>query len=125
MDCVICDLDATLTIDSQKSYQEKDCNQEVKNSLLRARSLGMKIIIFTARNMRTFDGDLEKIRNNTLPKIKDWLTQNGVPYDEIIIGKPWCGINGFYVDDRAVRPSEFAKMSISEIQHLLDKEKSD
>ena len=83
----------------------------------------MKIIIFTARNMRTFDGDIEKITENTLPIIKDWLLANNVPYDEIIIGKPWCGMNGFYVDDRAIRPSEFSKMSIDEIQHLLAKEK--
>ena len=123
MDTIICDLDGTLTINSKKPYQEKDCNQAVKNSLHRARSLGMKIIIFTARNMRTFDGDIEKITENTLPIIKDWLLANNVPYDEIIIGKPWCGMNGFYVDDRALRPSEFSKMSIDEIQHLLAKEK--
>ena len=83
----------------------------------------MKIIIFTARNMRTFDGDIEKITENTLPIIKDWLLANNVPYDEIIIGKPWCGMNGFYVDDRAIRPSEFSKMSIDEIQHFFAKEK--
>ena len=52
---------------------------------------------------------ISKKLRNTLPIIKDWLLANNVPYDEIIIGKPWCGMNGFYVDDRAIGPSEFSK----------------
>ena len=52
----------------------------------------------------------------------EWLAGHDVPHDEIIVGKPWCGHEGFYVDDRAIRPSEFTTMSAKEIQALLDKE---
>ncbi|HFM3195463.1 TPA: capsular biosynthesis protein, partial [Escherichia coli] len=48
--------------------------------------------------------------------------RNNIPYDEIIVGKPWCGTNGFYVDDKAIRPSEFISLSETEIAELLDKE---
>ena len=60
---------------------------------------------------------------NTLPVIIDWLDKHNVPYDEIYVGKPWCGFEGFYVDDKAIRPSEFVNLSYSEIMELLEKDK--
>lgn len=42
--------------------------------------------------------------------------------DEIIIGKPWCGYDGFYVDDKAIRPSEFTSLNYEQIKELLKKE---
>lgn len=69
--------------------------------------------------MRTYDGNIGKINANTLPVIVDWLSRHSVPYDEIHVGKPWCGDDGFYVDDKAVRPSEFARMSLEEIRAVL------
>jgi capsule biosynthesis phosphatase len=84
---------------------------------------GFSITIFTARNMRTYEGNIGKINIHTLPIIVEWLEKHSVPYDEIIVGKPWCGHDGFYIDDRAIRPSEFASLSVDEINSLLDKEK--
>ena len=69
--------------------------------------------------MRTFDGEIGKINVHTLPIIIDWLKENDVPYDEVIVGKPWCGKDGFYIDDRALRPNEFIEMSESEIISML------
>nr|WP_284675659.1 capsular polysaccharide biosynthesis protein [Helicobacter colisuis] len=74
--------------------------------------------------MRTFKGDIEKIKANTLPQILAWLEKHAVPYDDIVIGKPWCGFDGFYVDDKAIRPSEFSTLSYEEIRDLLKKEYS-
>ena len=73
--------------------------------------------------MRTYEGNLGKINKYTLPVIIDWLEKNRVPYDEIYLGKPWCGQEGFYVDDRAIRPSEFYSLNHEQIKSLLDKEK--
>ena len=72
--------------------------------------------------MRTYEGNVGKINIHTLPVIIEWLHTHKVPYDEIIVGKPWCGEDGFYIDDRAVRPSEFANLSYFEITQLLEKE---
>ncbi|HFM3427384.1 TPA: capsular biosynthesis protein, partial [Escherichia coli] len=44
--------------------------------------------------------------------------KNNVPYDEIYVGKPWCGHEGFYVDDKAIRPNEFVNLSYNEIKKL-------
>ncbi|HDV1602157.1 TPA: capsular biosynthesis protein, partial [Escherichia coli] len=63
------------------------------------------------------------INKNTLPIIINWLDENNIPYDEIYVGKPWCGHEGFYVDDKAIRPSEFINKTYEEIVELLRKEK--
>ena len=59
----------------------------------------------------------------TLPVIVEWLKRNAVPFDEIHVGKPWCGAGGFYIDDRAIRPSEFRSLDRDAIADILDREK--
>ena len=73
--------------------------------------------------MRTYGCSVGKINANTLPVIIAWLQKHEIPYDEIHVAKPWCGNDGFYIDDKAIRPSEFARLSYEEIQQLLAKEK--
>jgi capsule biosynthesis phosphatase len=70
--------------------------------------------------MRTHENNVGKITAHTVPIIIEWLQKHDIPYDEIFVGKPWCGHEGFYVDDRAIRPDEFVRMSKSEIDTLLD-----
>ena len=86
------------------------------------KKMGFDIVISTSRNMRTYEGNVGKINVHTLPTIIEWLERHNVPYDEIHVGKPWCGFEGFYVDDKSIRPSEFAKLSYEEIKALLAKE---
>jgi len=116
---IIIDLDETLTIGSDAEYSDASPNTKVIRALREYRARGYEIAINTSRNMRTFEGCVGKINVHTLPVILDWLQRHDVPYDEVYVGKPWCGKDGFYVDDRAIRPSEFASMSESEIQQLL------
>lgn len=119
---IIVDLDGTLTIESPNDYLEKSLNRSVLEACRRYKESGFEIIISTSRNMRTYDGNVGKINIHTLPIIIDWLEKHNVPYDEIHVGKPWCGFDGFYVDDKAIRPSEFASLSYDEIKKLLEKE---
>ena len=71
--------------------------------------------------MRTHENSVGKINAFTLPIIIDWLKRHDIPYDEIHVGKPWCGSDGFYVDDRAIRPDEFVRLSLEEIHALIEK----
>ena len=119
---IVIDLDGTLTIDSEEPYDKKPINNEVLAQLNNYKEMGFNIIIFTSRNMRTYEGNVGKINIHTLPTIIEWLEKHNVPYDEIQVGKPWCGFDGFYIDDKAVRPSEFASNSYEEIQEILAKE---
>jgi len=117
---IIVDLDNTITIHSKLDYAEMEPNLEVISMLRDYKKKGFGIVIHTARNMRTYENDIGKIIENTLPIIIDWLAKHNVPYDEIRVGKPWCGNGGFYVDDKAIRPDEFLKLQYEEILELID-----
>ncbi len=120
---LVFDLDNTLTIhDSARAYPEQQPNLPVIEKLREYKEMGFEIIIFTARNMRSFSTSIGKINAVTLPIIIDWLNAHDVPFDEVHVGKPWCGKEGFYIDDKAIRPSEFTALSYDEIRELLDKE---
>jgi len=121
---LIMDLDDTICSTSKGDYENSKPNQLVIEKLSKYKSEGFEIVIHTSRNMRTYKGNVGKINIHTLPNIFNWLNKNNVPYDEIIIGKPWCGFEGFYVDDKSIRPSEFISKTYAEIQLLLDKEKT-
>ncbi|MEO8115575.1 MAG: HAD-IIIC family phosphatase, partial [Phenylobacterium sp.] len=120
---LVFDLDGTLTHDDpQVSYAERRSNAAVVEKLRAYQAQGFAIIICSSRNMRTFEGQIGRINAVTLPVILDWLARHQIPFDEIHVGKPWCGTEGFYVDDKAVRPSEFLALSLEEIHALLAKE---
>lgn len=119
---LIVDLDGTLTQANTSDYKSVLPRLDVIQQLMRYKEQGFEIVISTARNMRTYEGNIGKINIHTLPIITEWLEEHNVPYDEILVGKPWCGHDGFYIDDRAVRPSEFANLSFEEINQLLEKE---
>ncbi|WP_047605259.1 HAD hydrolase family protein [Pseudomonas putida] len=117
---LVIDLDGTLTVDDPSlTYDKKEPRVEVVETLKKYKELGFEIIIATARNMRTHNGNIGKITAHTLPVVLEWLAHHSIPYDEVYIGKPWCGTDGFYVDDKAIRPDEFARMSYEEICTLV------
>lgn len=117
---LVMDLDRTLTDpDDGAGYAHKAPNKEVVAALRRYRLQGWEISIYSSRNMRTYAGQLGKINALTLPGIITWLDKHDIPYDEVHVGKPWCGQDGFYVDDRAVRPDEFVGKTYAEIRALL------
>lgn len=120
---LIMDLDGTITSGESGNYSTATPQADVVEKMREYKAQGFDIVISTARNMRTYEGNVGKINVHTLPVIIEWLDKHNIPYDEIIVGKPWCGYEGFYVDDKSVRPSEFTKMSLEEINSLLAKEK--
>jgi len=122
---LIVDLDGTLALPSSDHNHSDKYASAIPNTLLIAklwecRAAGFEIVIHTARNMRTYAGAIGKINVHTLPVILDWLRVHNVPYDEVVLGKPWCGDDGFYIDDRAIRPAEFIQMSTDEALRLLN-----
>lgn len=118
---LVFDLDGTLCeIDKNKDYSELEPIYSVVKSLKFYKDKGYWIIIHTARQMRTYDGNLGMINANTSQLTIEWLNKNDIPFDEIHFGKPWCGKNGFYIDDKAIRPDEFVKLSEDEINKLIN-----
>jgi len=121
---LIVDLDNTLTIGETSDYRNVLPNEKSIETLKKYKDMGFYITIFTSRNMRTHNGNIGLINVHTLPIILEWLNRYNVSYDEVVVGKPWCGHDGFYIDDKAIRPSEFNSLSYEEIKELLEKENS-
>ena len=117
---LVFDLDGVIALDDpERPYAEREPNLAIIEKMRAYKAEGFEIAVATARNMRTYSGQIGRINAVTLPIVIDWLRKHDVPFDEVHVGKPWCGTEGFYVDARAVRPSEFLKLSLAEIHALI------
>jgi capsule biosynthesis phosphatase len=116
IDGVICKKEPDL------DYVDRVPHPEVVEARHEYNDLGYYIILYTARNMNTHEGRLGKINADTAKTLLQWLDKHDIPHDEIYYGKPWCGHEGFYVDDKAIRPSELLNNTPEELRELLDKE---
>lgn len=121
---IVMDIDGTLCEikSKEQSYLEVVPKYNILKKLKNLKEQGFYIILYTSRQMRTYEGNIGKINANTGKVLFQWLEKYDIPFDEIYFGKPWCGKNGFYVDDKAIRPSEFEKLSYEEILNLLEEE---
>ncbi|WP_205703747.1 capsular biosynthesis protein [Herbaspirillum huttiense] len=121
---LVVDVDGTVCDIRQpnQSYADVLPKLDVIDKLREYQSKGYRILLFTARNMNTYKSNLGQINKHTAPILLEWLAKWNVPYDEILFGKPWPRTKGFYIDDRAIRPDEFLRLSEEEIHLLLGQE---
>lgn len=73
------------------------------NFLRYLKKLGHTIIIYTARRMKTHNGNVGKIIADIGRITFDTLEKFNIPYDEIYFGKPYAD---FYIDDLAISSYE-------------------
>lgn len=104
----VVDIDGTLcTIKTDdETYSDVAPIQPVIDKVNELYSKGHRIILFTARGMRTFNGNVDKINEYVRPILEKWLTLHNISYHELIMGKPW-GPNVYYIDDRSVSIADF------------------
>lgn len=119
---LIVDLDDTISFNILDDYSKTALNRNIVDKLKEYQANGFSIVINTARNMRTYEGNIGKINAKTLPLIIEWLNKHNIPYDEIYTGKPWCGTEGFYIDDKAIRPAEFVNYKYEEIMEIIKRD---
>jgi len=122
---VVIDVDGTLADRREpgQSYADVDVQPSVAHRVRSLKDQGYWIILYTSRNMRTYGGNIGQIMCHTAPVLVEWLVRHEIPYDELHFGKPWCGHDGFYVDDRAIRPREFVTLEIEEIEAILRRDR--
>ena len=117
---LVIDVDGTIAeMKKGKDYRDLKPNHLVVRKIKHMKELGWRVALYTSRNMRSYDNNIGLINANTAPVLIEWLKLHDIPYDELYFGKPWCGHDGYYVDDRAIRPREFATMSEEEIAALI------
>ena len=123
----VVDIDGTLCPIKKKEgkYEELVPYRGIVDRLREYKEAGARIVLYTSRNMNSYHGNLGLINANTAKVLLKWLDDWEVPYDEILYGKPWPGHLGFYIDDRAVRPDEFMRMNVDEMEELCRKSRMD
>ena len=99
---IVIDLDGAICPIKQpgQSYADLEPLPGAIEHIRELRAAGHYIIIYTARNMATCDGNVGKLMKNIGKITLDWLERYGIEYDEIYFGKPNANV---YVDDRAMR----------------------
>jgi capsule biosynthesis phosphatase len=122
---VVIDVDGTLAAQREQgqSYADVCVKPSIVQKIRGLKEQDYWIILYTSRNMRTHDGNIGKIMRHTAPVLVEWLARHDIPYDELHFGKPWCGHDGFYVDDRAIRPREFVTLDREEIESIIRRDR--
>jgi capsule biosynthesis phosphatase len=64
------------------------------------RAAGHYVILYTARHMKTCDGNTSKVIARQGLTTLRWLEEHGIEVDEIMFGKPHADV---YIDDNAYR----------------------
>ncbi len=122
---MVIDIDGTLCPikGSDQSYADLPVEPRMLQRLTELKQDGWRIILSSSRGMRTYDGNQGEILINVLPTLLDWLKRHEVPFDEVWMAKPWPGHDGFYVDDRTVRPREFVEHSLEELNAICARDR--
>jgi capsule biosynthesis phosphatase len=114
---LVVDVDGTLCPAKVEgmTYDDLPADPGMKARLAELATQGWHIVLFSSRGMRTHKGDEAAMIAHVLPPMVEWLDRNGIIYHEVRLGKPWPGYDGFYVDDRAVRPREFLTLTLDQL----------
>lgn len=96
------DLDGTICPlkEPRQSYGDLRPLPGAAERIRELRAAGYYVVIQTARNMATCEGNLGKVMKNVGLLTMQWLAQHGIEYDELYFGKPNAEL---YIDDRGVR----------------------
>ena len=124
------DLDNTLVTYPRVSgdYTSVEPIQDTITYLRKLKEAGHHIIVYTARRMRTHNGNVGGVVADIGKITMDTLNKFNIPYDELVFGKPYAHhyiddlyVNpkmdlskqlGFYLDD--IKPRSFNKIVVSE-----------
>ena len=89
-------------------YKFCEPNKEMIKILNECYEKGHKIIIYTARGMTCFKGNVHDIYTNLYEITKEQLDQWGVNYHQLIMGKVHFDL---FIDDKAVNSNLIKKVS--------------
>lgn len=105
----------------EEKYEDLVPYKSIIDKIKEYKKNGAKIILYTSRNMNTYNGNIGLINKNIAVVLNNWLEKWEIPCDEIVYGKLWPGHKGFYVDDRTVRPDEFINKTVDELDEICKK----
>lgn len=117
---IVIDLDGTICELKKhgQTYQEVRPLPGAIEKLQALKQAGHYLIINSARHMKTCAGDVEEVKRRVGTTTEEWLRKHGIPYDELIFGKPYAQV---YIDDLAhqfqgwdrIDPAQFDEMYVN------------
>jgi len=109
------DLDGTICPikKPEESYADLVPHAGAADRIRELRNAGYYVIILTARNMATCEGNLGKVMKNVGKLTLNWLDQHAIEYDEVYFGKPNADL---YIDDRAFRFTSWSDVTTAAIE---------
>lgn len=104
------DLDGTIchTRKMDQAYIDVKPIDGMVDLIRRLYDAGHYIIIYTARNMETHNGNIGKITAIQVPIITEWLHKWDIPFDELYVGKP---LADYYIDDKGVTFTDISTLT--------------
>lgn len=112
---IVVDLDGTLCrqVDTRThpdgiyAYDSVKPRRDVIDHVNNLWKKGWRVVIHTARGMRTFGGNVAVVEWNLAHITRQWLDDNGVKYDELKFGKP---PGDYYLDDKNIMIDDLTKL---------------
>ena len=109
-DKVLCvDVDDTICSTVNRDYPNSKPIEPVIEKLREAKAKGYRIVLHTARGQGRSEGMWETVSDEVLAEIVAFCKRFAIPYDSIVLGKPWAR---WYIDDKALRPDEFLAVEL-------------
>jgi capsule biosynthesis phosphatase len=115
------DLDGTIC-ETKKEGQTYESVKPLPLAAITLRNLkleGYYIVIYTARNMLTYNNNVGKIIAVQVPIITKWLQEHDIPYDELVVGKPNVD---YFIDDKGITFTDwgdvYSTLKQKEINHV-------
>lgn len=109
---IVIDLDDTISFTTTRGWENA---QPIVPTIEKIQDLfaqGWEIHIVTARGQLSCNGDSELAREKYETQIVKWLNSNNVPFTSLSFQKK---LAMYYVDDKALRPDEFAELDIQQL----------
>lgn len=99
---IMVDLDGTICYTKKEGERYEDVLPlpGAVESLKALKARGYYIIIATARNMRTYAGNLGQVNKAQAGLITNWLERYEIPYDELYLGKAHVD---YFIDDKNIK----------------------
>lgn len=94
------DLDGVVCSNTYGEYEKAEPNEAMIHFLQQLHDNGHYIIVYTARGMGKYNGNIKKVYKKYYKFTKKQLKRWGVKFDELVLGKPEYDL---CVDDKGYR----------------------
>lgn len=117
---IVFDLDETICIHRNRDYEHAAPVPGVISRMIELKGCrpDCEIVIYTARGMKSCNGDAAAADAKNRAVTEAWLKRYGVPYDRLVFGKPFADA---YVDDKSVSREDWERLGWSRMSGFSGK----